>query len=225
MRVVYFSQFKRKKMQKQIKVAVIGGTGKAGKYLVKHLLERGFFIKLLLRSPEAFNIVSPLIEIVKGDARDAASVRNLVEGVQIVISTLGQPKGEPSIFSPATKNVIRAMAACNVSRYIVTTGLNVDVPGDNKNERVKMATEWMRSHYPETTADRQLEYAELAGSGIDWTLVRVPLIELTDLTVNIRVCLDDCPGDGISATSLAEFLVTLVTDGTYGRKALFISNE
>lgn len=225
MRVVYFSQFKRKKMQKQIKIAVIGGTGKSGQYLVKQLLERGFPIKLLLRSPEGFNIDNPLIEIVKGDARDAESVRSLIEGVQAIVSTLGQPKGESSIFSQATKNVIRAMAASHVSRYIVTTGLNVDVPWDNKNERVKMATEWMRAHYPETTGDKQLEYGELAKSPIEWTLVRLPLIDQTDMAGKVKVCLDDCPCDKISAASLAGFLVGQLTDVAYVRKAPFISNE
>jgi len=42
-------------MQQNIKIAVLGGTGKAGKYLVKQLRKQGFQIKLLLRNPEKFS--------------------------------------------------------------------------------------------------------------------------------------------------------------------------
>ncbi len=36
------------------KIAVIGGSGKAGSFIVKHCIENGYKIKLLLRSPGKF---------------------------------------------------------------------------------------------------------------------------------------------------------------------------
>ena len=86
-------------MKPNIKIAVIGGSGKAGKYLVKQLIHQGFSLKALHRFPEKFPIKSPLIEVVKGDVRDDEAVHSLVKGCQAVISTLGQPRGEPPIFS------------------------------------------------------------------------------------------------------------------------------
>ncbi len=139
---------------KQFKLAILGGAGKSGKYLVKELLGQGYYFKLLLRNPENFQLKSPLIEILKGDARDYESVRALVNGCDAVISTLGQPRGEASIFSQATSNVIKAMAKYEIKRYIVTTGLNVDTPFDKKEPKTKMATEWMKSNYPKTTLDK-----------------------------------------------------------------------
>ena len=76
------------------KIAILGGTGKSGKYLVERLLDYGFQLKLLLRNPENFTIKNPLIELVSGDARDYESVKLLLKDCQAVISTLGQPKGE-----------------------------------------------------------------------------------------------------------------------------------
>ncbi len=133
-------------MKEKIKVAVIGGTGKSGKYLVKQLINQGFRFKILLRTPEAFSINSPLIEVIKGSARDYDSVRRLISGCQAIISTLGQPKGESSIFSQATGNVIQSMNEFNVKRYILTTGLNVDTPFDNKSPKTKFATEWIQEN-------------------------------------------------------------------------------
>jgi len=209
---------------KQFKLAILGGTGKSGKYLVNELLSQDFHLKLLLRNPENFQLKSPLIEIVKGDARDYESVQTLVNGCGAVISTLGQPRGEASIFSEATSNVIRAMSQYEIKRYIVTTGLNVDTPFDKKVSKTKMATEWMKSNYPKTTLDKQVEFDILSKSDIDWTLVRLPLIELTDERRKVIVSLEDCPGDKISATDLAFFLTDQLSSETYIRKSPFIAN-
>ncbi|PJJ66817.1 NAD(P)-dependent oxidoreductase [Chryseobacterium geocarposphaerae] len=205
-------------------IAVIGGTGKSGKYLVQQLLENNYHLKLLLRNPENFTLQNHLIEAVKGDARDYYSILNLIKDCNAVISTLGQPAGEESIFSDATKNIIKAMQFHGIKRYIVTTGLNVNTPFDRKNEKVKMATEWMYQHYPETTADKQKEYELLAESDLDWTLVRLPLINLTDESFMTETSLEDCKGENISATDLGKFLVSQIDDETFIKQSPFLYN-
>ncbi len=203
-------------------IAVIGGTGKSGKYLVQNLLKNEYPIKLLWRNPEISKMHDPLIEIVKGDVRDEEAVDALVEGCDIVISTLGQPKGEKSVFSDATKNIIRAMTLRGIKRYIVTTGLSVNTSADQKSDRVKMATEWMYQNYLETTSDKQKEYQLLLESSLDWTLVRLPLINLTDRLFTTETSLIDCKGENISAADLAEFLVSQITDLNYIGKSPFL---
>ena len=211
-------------MQNNIKIAVIGGTGKSGKYLVQQLLSQGFLLRMLVRKPETSQIKSPPIEVIQGNARDYEAVRSLIEGCHAVISTLGQPKGETPIFSQATTNVIRSMNECRIMRYIVITGLNVDTAFDKKNAKTAFATEWMKTNYPETTADKQRELEILLESNIDWTLVRLPLIELTDRKSEMKASLEDCPGDKISATDLADFLIGQLSKKEYLRKSPFIAN-
>lgn len=211
-------------MEQIKKIAVIGGTGKSGKYLVEQLLKKGCHFKLLLRNPDNLKITSPLIEVVAGDVRDYKSVLALVDGCQAVISTLGQPKGEPTIFSQATKNVLRSMSECNIQRYILITGLSVDTPDDNKSSKAKFATEWMKTNYSETTADKQIEFSVLSESNIKWTLVRLPLIEQTEEKSEINVSLEDCPGDKISATNLALFLIEQLSTDKFVKNSPFIAN-
>ncbi|WP_343658240.1 NAD(P)H-binding protein [Chryseobacterium sp.] len=207
------------------KIAVIGGTGKSGEYLVQHLLEKGYSLKLLVRCLENQSFESQLIEVVKGDARDETAIYKLIEGTDLVISTLGQPKGEESIFSDAAKNIIRVMNHLGISRYIVTTGLSVNTPSDQKNEKVKMATDWMYQNYPETTADKQKEYELLLESNLEWTLVRLPLINFTDENFATEANLTDCKGEGISAADLAGFLVSQIENSDYIRKSPFLYNK
>ncbi|UZT98260.1 NAD(P)H-binding protein [Chryseobacterium fluminis] len=210
---------------KKYTVAVIGGTGKSGKYLVQHLLDHGYSVKLLVRNPETVILSNPLAEIVKGDARDYQSVIKTVENTDLVISTLGQPKGEPPIFSDATKNVMKAMNVCGLKRYIVTTGLSVNTPSDRKNEKVQLATGWMYQNYPETTHDKQKEYELLTESNLDWTLMRLPLIDLTNESRITEASLEDCQGENISATDLAGFLIAQIDDRTFIKKSPFLYNR
>ena len=213
-------------MKSNIKVAVIGGTGKAGKYLIKQLISQGFQLKALIRNPENFIISNPLVEAVQGDAADYSAILELLKGCDAVISTLGLgiPASEKNIFSTTTTNILRAMQHYNINRYIVITGLNVDTPLDNKNPKTKFATDWMYTNYPLTTQDKQLEYSILAESTVDWTLVRLPMIEQTDTECEIQINMEDCPGDAISATALAVFLIHQLSDDHYIQKSPFIAN-
>ena len=213
-------------MNRKIKIAVIGGTGKSGKYLVKQLIEQGFHLKILLRNPDNFQINSSLVEVVKGDVTNSNAVSTLIDGCQAVISTLGMgiPASEPTIFSQSTTNIIQAMNEHKVHRYIVTTGLNVDTPLDNKSPKTLFGTDWMRKNFPISTANKQTEFDILSNSEVDWTLVRLPLIEQTDESGEIIVSLEDCPGDKISATDLAKFLIKQLSTDTFVRKAPFIAS-
>jgi len=213
-------------MKQKIKIAIIGGTGKSGKYLVNQLINQGFQLKILLRNPNNFQLKSSLIEVIKGEVTNYNSIHSLIEDCQAVISTLGLgiPASEPTIFSQSTTNVIKAMNECNVHRYIVTTGLNVDTPFDKKSSKTSFGTDWMKKTFPISTTDKQSEYDILVNSNIDWTLVRLPLIEQTDERNQVSVDLEDCTGDKISATDLAFFLIEQLSSKAFIKKSPFLSN-
>lgn len=209
---------------KQQKIAVLGGAGRTGKYLVNQLISKGFQLKVLLRHPENFLIQSPMIEIVKGDAINAESIRKLVEGCDAIISVVGQRPGEPLVASQATQNLLDAMNEFGIRRLVSLAGLNVDVPTDMKSKETQLATEWMKTNFPEIHADRQKSYSLFEESLLDWTLVRVPFIEFQDASGELAVNLEDCPSGKINAGSLAVFLVGQLSDGTFFRKAPFVAS-
>ena len=211
-------------MTQKPRIAVIGGSGKAGKYLVRELLNQGYFLKLLLRHPENFQDKNPNIEVVQGDARDYEAVRVLLEGCGAVVSALGQPAGQPPVFSQATQNVLRAMGEQGVKRYILVSGVAVDTPLDRKSTWAQTATDWMKANYPDTTADKQAECQLLAESDAAWTLVRSPWIQLTEVGDEVKASREDCPGEAVSASALARFLVAQLTSEEYLRQVPFVAN-
>ena len=216
--------FLQETMIQNIKIAVLGGGGRTGKYLVTELIAKGYSVKLLLRNPENFQIKSPLIEIIHGDAIDFVAVNSLLKNCQAVISTIGQRPGEPLVAEQATKNVLEAMSRNGINRYILLAGINVDTPFDKKGPETINATNWMKSNFPIIQEDRQKSYSLLVNSSINWTLLRVPFIDFNQAKCKMGISLYDCLGNKIDAGSIATFLTLQLEDCTYYNKAPFIYN-
>jgi putative NADH-flavin reductase len=206
------------------KVAVLGGGGRTGNYLVNQLLKKGFSVKLLLRNPEKFTIESSQIEIIKGDALNIESIKLLLHDCQAIISTVGQRKDEPLVASTATNNILNVMTDYRIERYVLLAGLNIDTPFDKKSAKTQMATDWMKANYPVIQEDRQKTYDLLVASNVNWTQVRVPFIEFNDSHSEILVNLEDCLGDKISSCDIADFMIQQMTESKFSRQSPFISN-
>ena len=205
------------------KVAVLGGGGRTGNYLVNQLLKEGFSVKLLLRHPENFSIQNNQIEIIKGDALDLESIKSLLKDCQAVLSTIGQRKDEPLVASAATKNILQVMNDYGIQRYVLLAGLNIETPFDKKSTKTQMATDWMKTNFPIIQEDRQKAYDFLVESKIEWTQVRVPFIEFTDVSSEISISVEDCLGDKISAFDIATFMIQEMATSKFSRKSPFIS--
>ncbi|WDF59569.1 NAD(P)H-binding protein [Flavobacterium sp. KACC 22758] len=205
------------------KVAVLGGGGRTGNYLVNQLLKKGFSVKLLLRDPEKFEIQNSKIEIIKGDALDFESIKVLLKESEAVLSTIGQRKDEPLVASTVTKNVLKAMKEYNINRYVLLAGLNIDTRFDKKSPKTIMATDWMKANFPIIQEDRQKAYVLLEESDVNWTQVRVPFIEFSNDSSEIAVNVEDCLGDKISAFDIAVFMTEEMVESNYSRQSPFIS--
>lgn len=205
-------------------IAVLGGGGRTGNFVVYELLRRGYFVKLLIRHPETFQICHPHIEITVGDALDAERIDSLVKDSDAIINTIGQRQGEPLVASQVTHHILDAMQKFSVHRYISVAGLNIDVPTDRKGSQTLMATEWMKANYPVIQEDRQRAYTLLAKSNVHWTLVRVPFIEFKEAVGKITVSLEDCLGSKITAGDIAKFVVRQLSDSTFENQSPFITN-
>src|SRR5215510_8863784 len=112
--------------EESVKVAILGGSGKAGRFLVKQTFEAGYQMRLLLRNPDKFKLSDERIEILQGDARDFPAIKSLLQGCDAVLNTLGQPKGEAPMISIATGHVLTAMRELGIRRYILARGASID---------------------------------------------------------------------------------------------------
>jgi putative NADH-flavin reductase len=206
-------------------IAVIGGSGKAGQYIIRELVARGFKVKALLRTPEKLPFENPLLTKLKGDVRTPIDVLNLLNGCDALLSALGQTKNELPVFSEGSRNIISAMNKLGLKRYIAVTGLSIDVPTDKKSFRTKLLSWIMKVSFPAIIKDKQEEYSLLSMSNLDWTLFRLPMIELSDRKDEVVVNLADCPGKKISTGSLALFLVDQLPSLEYSGQSPFLADK
>jgi uncharacterized protein YbjT (DUF2867 family) len=70
-------------------ILVAGGTGRLGTLLVRRLADRGLPVRVLTREPaRAAHLAGPLVQVVTGDLRDAASLPPALAGVDVVVSAV-----------------------------------------------------------------------------------------------------------------------------------------
>ncbi len=209
-----------------MKVAILGGSGKVGRFLLQRVCEAGYPTRILVRNPDNIKLEDRRIEIVQGNACDIASIRSLLQGCDTVLNALGQRKErkEAPIFSIATGHVLTAMKDLGVKRYILVRGFSVDAPGDHKDFRSKLISMLIRRVVHDMWVDWQKELDLLSRSNVEWTLVRLPIVVEEPSLGAIRVDLASPPGKKISGYDLANFVVAQIKDKTYVGKAPFIAN-
>ena len=116
-------------MAEQLRCLVTGATGYIGGRLVPRLLEAGFAVRALARTPEKLNSVPwrDHIEVVKGDLGDSASLDAAFAGVDILyylVHSMGFEKDFAAEERRAAQNVVAAARKAGVRRIIYLSGLH-----------------------------------------------------------------------------------------------------
>lgn len=94
-------------------IAIIGATGATGKFVLQNALHRNFNIKVLARTPKKLDKFKDKIEIVKGSVSDLDTVIKLVEGCDVVLSTLGTSKKPNYIVVKGVEVILKAIQSFN----------------------------------------------------------------------------------------------------------------
>ncbi|QDU36074.1 UDP-glucose 4-epimerase [Maioricimonas rarisocia] len=121
------------------KVLVIGGAGYIGSALIKHLLDRGFSVRILDRlmygtEPIADVLNHPRLDLMQGDFRHVEKVVEAMRGMDAVVH-LGAIVGDPAceldksltvdINLSATRMVAHVAKASNIQRFIFASTCSV----------------------------------------------------------------------------------------------------
>ena len=209
-------------------VALLGATGMVGDFLLRESLARGYSVRALARSPAKLAQFSDRITIVEGDARDPAVIDELLRGSDVVISAVGpvQADGAANLFinTIVTGNVLHAMTAQDISRYLVISGAGVVLPSDQRD----FLGWWIRTlaqvGLADALEDKQAEYKLLANSSADWTLVRCPLIDAESFRAPALVSVLTPPAFRVRAGEVARFTIDQITASNYSRQGPFLGS-
>ncbi len=202
------------------RVAVFGATGRTGRQLLALARERGLQVNALARHPEDLGEFRGHVTVVEGSVTDPVAVEHTLERSAAVLSALGPRRDSPAdLLSTASRNILAAMRKEGTRRVIVLTNTAIKDPSD----RLPLAHKLLRLVLPvvnrRLVPDSLAAAQAMAESGVDWTLVRAPILTDGPRTGSYRVgALVRGMPLRVSRADVAEFMVSCVVDGRFVRE-------
>lgn len=209
-----------------MKLAILGATGRTGLPLVKQALDAGHEVVALARTPSKMTLKHPHLNVLQGDSLNAADVEKVVSGADVVLSVLGPVKGTPpNMLGESAKNIVRAMQQHGVRRLITLTGAGVDAPQDQPkfiNHVIKFALKTLSGA---VLQDSLNGVQTVQNSGLDWTIVRGPMLTEGEHTGKYRVgWVGVGTGARIARADVADFMLKQVNDTKYIHQMPMVSD-
>jgi NAD(P)-dependent dehydrogenase (short-subunit alcohol dehydrogenase family) len=201
-----------------MKVLVIGATGGTGRHAVQILLQRGDSVRAFARKPADVTTRHERLEVVPGDARDAAALDRAVEGVDAVLSAFG-PRSfrKDDLHETLARNLVAAMHKHGVKRLVNLSawGAGDSAPGAGLLFAIARRT-ILRNVYD----DKNRAEPILLGAGLDVVNVRPGRLLDSAARGGVKASLD---GTGIKRVmtreDLAAFMVEQVHSDTWVGKS------
>lgn len=211
-------------MDNPYKIAVIGGTGKVGRYIASEALKNGYQVRMLVRNPKKLKCGGDKIEVVTGVAENIDTIGQLLEGCQIVINCFGQPMRDTPMYSRVTRDILKVMKEKGIKRYIGVTGASLNIIGDKKSLLNKIGAKMFEVYFSKMMKDKKEELdILLENKDLEWTLIRLPFVKEGVEVRVVKESLTDMPGTTISNKEIASFIISQIDNKAYIHKTPFIA--
>lgn len=203
-----------------MKVVVFGSTGGTGRELVRQALTLGHDVTAFARRPEALGITHERVRGVRGDALSQGSVEGAIAGQEAVLSALGTRNlfKRITLFSRSAGLMVAAMKGGGPRRLIVESSLGV---GDSRGQFGPIGNLAVRLFLARIYADKEREEAIIAGTDLDWTILRPARLTNGPLTGRYRTWSGSAPESAatrISRADVAHLMLSILNrPETYNR--------
>lgn len=159
-----------------MRLTVFGANGKVGSLIVKMALRHGHSVTAFVHSESNLSH-HPYLTIHRGDIRVLSDVERALSGSQAVISALGSWHAPTKdILSSGMENIIPAMKKRGITRIVSLTGADARTPGDTLSRLHRLSHFAISLFAPKVLRDGEKHIRMLYNSGLDWTVVRSPVM-------------------------------------------------
>ncbi len=201
-----------------MRVAILGGTGGVGRWLMAIARENGDHVKILVRDRAKLPRDLGAIGVIEGDALDARSVDATIAGTDVVFSALGADGwGTTTLYSRSATLIIDAMRRNAISRILAISSAGVE---DDPNMNAFARRIVMPFVLKNVLHDMALMERSLVASGLVWTIVRPGRLTDGPRTGLYRANDRFVPerGRDISRADVADFMYRVIIDERTIRK-------
>jgi putative NADH-flavin reductase len=210
-----------------MKITVFGSTGKAGQAVSHQALDRGYAVTAYARNPDKIRFKHEALSVIQGELSNLGQLEEAITGADCVISLLG-PSGnvQDAALSDGVKNIIAIMEKAGVKRLIQISTPSVAASNDGRDFRFGLMVALVKRMTPGAYKEIVRIGEEVRASKLDWTLVRVSLLNENPQTKNVRVGYlgQRIVKTALSRADLAWFMLEQAQSNGYLRKAPAISN-
>ena len=126
----------------------------------------------------------------------------------------------------ATRDLVYAMKNAKVNRLITITGAAADVPGQKLGFKQSLLRFVLGTFVrPDVIKVEDMQLKTIAESGLNWTVLRPPLIGSGNPTGNVAASNSDMTGLKIDVEDIADFILSLLKTNEWNRKALIVASK
>ena len=207
-----------------MRILIFGATGGTGRYVVSQGLEQGRHVTAFCRNQAMLAAKHPNLTIVEGGLSDHHAITHALNGVNAVISVLGNTTRKAlfkpnNVISQNLPNIISAMQQGKVERLLFVTSFGV-------NGKIFWPEKLLlRTLFRNLFADLPVQEKLIKDSGLDWTIVRPARLTNGPKTGECRSGENIYihPFSSISRADVADFLLKEAVSPEYQRKVATIS--
>jgi len=214
-------------------IAIFGASGATGTLLTQRCLAVGYNVTALLRTPEKFPLRDK-IQVVRGSPFDLISVRQTIEGADVVLSALGANSlKKEDVLERAVPQIIAAMQLTASQpkpvRRIIVLGSAGALP--TSLDKQPAWRRWIVQNIVYKTflkwpiASQISQWNNLSHSNLDWTMVMPPMLTNAPANGTYRIDGDALPRNGsrISRADVADFMMQQINNSQWIRKGVYIA--
>ncbi|MGV9294031.1 NAD(P)-dependent oxidoreductase [Amycolatopsis sp. NPDC003676] len=210
-----------------MKLVIFGATGGTGTRVVQQACAAGHDVTAVVRNPAALE-ARPNLTVLRADLMDAAAIGPAVAGRDAVISAVGSREGRTptTVCADSASAIIAAMREHGTRRLVVVSnsGMHVDeADGPVTRLVVKPILGRMLRH---SFADMRRMEDLVRDSGLDWTILRPPMLTDGPRTDRYRTATNRNVrgGNRVSRADLADLMLRCLADELAVRASIAIAN-
>ena len=228
-----------------MKIAVIGATGGVGAHVARLAVEQGHNVIALARDPSKVNAKAHEKMSVDLANIDVKSLASAIKGADLVLSCIGNRRGQDPIVANGTEKIMAAMSTAGVKRMALISSIGV---GDSSTQLYRLGFGgWIFSAIFATilrSTKKDLNAAEAvaigAPAGMLWGAATPHARPSGVSVVVVRPAgLSDAPGQGqydvalsdgtvgasVAREDVARFMLTLATETKYDNGAVSVGGN
>ncbi|HZX63352.1 MAG TPA: SDR family oxidoreductase [Bacteroidales bacterium] len=195
-----------------MKIAIFGASGRTGILTVYQALNKGHLVTAFARKPSSVTIQHKNLQVVQGDILEYDKVKQAVEGQDVIISALGVESRKPTtVLSEGTRNILRAMEECKVSRFICMS--SAGILGNDAG--ILFGKIIMPLFLKQIFIDKVRQMKIIQETNLDWVIVRPTGLTDAPKTGKYKITMGPPVSRRIPRADVADFMLKLMTDKQY----------